>query len=490
MILGNRFEFIGYTQSESKRKKIYRFIGLGETRRRGIWSFSSIHTVTLGACIIVDSIEDAEKYKYHAPDRPETYNYCHDCKEWVATQCDFTNQQNDPICESCRDEYFTCTQCYSLLTSSQFTSHHDDILCQSCLDNCDCDECMDSRDGDDDDDDDSPFLNYHSSYKKTLNSNYFSNYSDATKSAWSIPFGFELEFNFDSDANDDVISVTNRSGLPHVWMKDGSLSDGAELISKPIDREYLKKTNLKSLLKSLHRIGCRSYESGECGIHIHVNKTLLINTYGNQERLDLAIFQFLKQYADFLKAFSKRSDDSLNRYAQLPSRTDNTRWLKGERYRAINTCPSETIEFRLYRGTTDYNRTYASILLSLAIHDYLLYLGTNSTSNISLGRFLSSCLEYQFLTDYIIKQDLFKNIFQSRSVAQRKELASLRLAERIALKRKQDAREWEMDFETTKIDLRETVENCNCQMCTENRLHNRQTYEQFENHPPTGILNF
>jgi hypothetical protein len=214
----------------------------------------------------------------------------------------------------------------------------------------------------------------------------------------------EIELNIDEKDNlQYAIRYTkDHISIPHIWKQDGSLSNGGELVLAPCDRERLSSLNWRTILKDLRNLGCRGYDSGECGIHIHVSKTEF--NHLSSDEFNALILDFLLSQRPFLKPFSQRKKFN---YCELPEDFCDIQWLLNSRYRAINVLPTNTYEFRIYRSTTDYQRFYASLQFTFLAHKYLVYQARNKTSNLHLKDYLlQNKNEHKPIFDYLIKSDL------------------------------------------------------------------------------------
>jgi hypothetical protein len=203
------------------------------------------------------------------------------------------------------------------------------------------------------------------------------------------------------------------------WKYDGSLVNGAELVTDAMTLKRWSAVDLKALCSALKKKG-RSYESGRCGFHIHVNRTSLM-PHAAESASSLVGYN-----AEFFKTFSARSDLS---FCQISGGNAAERWFNGERYKAVHPT-SQTIEFRLWRGTLYWKRLRASILMTDAICSYV-----NQASRIGSGmiriasdrrvrairrqeiadsmrlysflEFIGKRPEYQFLANYLKAKNLW-----------------------------------------------------------------------------------
>jgi len=156
-----------------------------------------------------------------------------------------------------------------------------------------------------------------------------------------------------------------------VFERDGSLNSGFEIISNPMTFNYImeNKINIKNMLQELINNGYISHDSTTCGLHIHLSKNYF--TENQIDKLQFLIERFKKE----LIIFSRRTSEQINSWAKFITDypgTENEKINldfikkyknKSERYQVLNLSNSDTIEFRLIRGTLKTNTFLASIEL-------------------------------------------------------------------------------------------------------------------------------
>lgn len=171
--------------------------------------------------------------------------------------------------------------------------------------------------------------------------------------------GMELELRF-SDYHDEstILEAAKVLGPSFFWKSDGSLNGpGAELVLKPFSLKSFPKKALEEAVGRMRTLGATSYETGDCGLHVHVSRE------GLTRRQIRRIQAFMLANRCWLEPFSKR--DGENAYCRWPTGLHCSRWC--DRYVVFNTRPADTVEFRLWRGTTAFNRIWASVQLSHAM---------------------------------------------------------------------------------------------------------------------------
>lgn len=405
---------VSYCEYKEKQYTSNRMIG--EQRIYGFYQQYIIDTVNRWdhlppECIVVTE-GNPVLYK-SGKGRMDNFIYCHSRRKWMSedsfgeSRVD-SNRRN--ICDEAYDEsYFTCDRCDNVIHNDDYG---EDGFCQGC---CDSSSCDDDVEGDD------RILDYGDDYDATLiipkyleHTASESIYMDSGIASFhesfphETPFGVELEFNYKDDDISSMINFTEKpESIVGIWKHDGSLeSGGAEFITMPHTRASFREKSLRKLLKEIHDRGGQGYESGECGIHVHVDRSRLDAVKG-KKITNKVLWDIVTLNTDFLRAFSKRKDKAIEGFCRLPNIDGESDTWWGARYRAVNTTNERTIEFRIFRGTTEYRRTLASIHLCLLIHDYALYVLRYTTANYSIRQYLEDNKDlYAFLYKYIVSEDL------------------------------------------------------------------------------------
>lgn len=140
------------------------------------------------------------------------------------------------------------------------------------------------------------------------------------------------------------------------YKRDGSLdSSGVEIVSYPFTYAFLKHRGWRELSRVAEgfvKSGFSSFASGACGIHVHVSKHAI------KDVNSLKTWFHANQV--YIKKISQRRGD--NRYCQYEPGND--------KYRAINSSPSETVEFRIFRGNLKPSRILKNIEFVAAVIEF------------------------------------------------------------------------------------------------------------------------
>lgn len=195
----------------------------------------------------------------------------------------------------------------------------------------------------------------------------------------STYLGVELEMNFAGAACESHALRLAAQYFPnvHFWSRDNSVTTegrdspwpyGAELVFAPMTLVRFRELRLREFCKAAREIGCNAFDSGRCGLHVHVSCSAFT---ANQYRLARLFFA---ANHDFLVAYSLRSNSQLSAYARIP-RLDGGRRPDRSRYDAIANR-GETIELRLFRSKLDADYIRARVEFAACLALWTRRLGT------------------------------------------------------------------------------------------------------------------
>ncbi|MEM4407708.1 MAG: hypothetical protein QXI19_03095 [Candidatus Caldarchaeum sp.] len=175
--------------------------------------------------------------------------------------------------------------------------------------------------------------------------------------------------------------LVERFGLEHFYLKsDGSLSDGFEIVTHPAPLESHKGDRVvpwKALCKFLIESGFTGWQTGTCGLHVHVNRSQFFNRkFLYQYKLAAAILRL----RDFLRVVSGRRSwtycklDDIEWDGRLSTVKVASNAYSDDRYHAVSFTPYHTVEFRFPRGTLKYECLVGTLelvaLLVEIVNDY------------------------------------------------------------------------------------------------------------------------
>ena len=185
-----------------------------------------------------------------------------------------------------------------------------------------------------------------------------------TKQPWenTTYLGLELEIELsknDATEQDCIDIAKDHFDCEYIWKNDSSLNNGIEFVFSPHTLQSIKKRDFRSFLSKLQKAGARSWDPKTCGMHIHVG----CDTFKKRDIDKLRTFFWANK--DKITKLSGRSEENINSWAKIISPKD----LAG-RHVALNKT-AETLEFRIFRGTLNYERFRSNLMFVEAIIDFV-----------------------------------------------------------------------------------------------------------------------
>ena len=158
------------------------------------------------------------------------------------------------------------------------------------------------------------------------------------------------------------------------WKEDSSLNDGVEMVTAPISLEIFKN-EIVPIVKKFQEKSYTSEKGGRCGNHIHISR----NAFSEEAQARLILIY--ARFESIIKILSRRNGniyycaDVLNTVNAIS--VDNAaEVVKNQKAKskstAINFNNSNTIEFRVFRGTMNTNVLIANIQLVQLLADLAL----------------------------------------------------------------------------------------------------------------------
>lgn len=341
-------------------------------------------------CIDEDTFEEA--LDEQISDGNVALQICEDCSDYCTDTTYTTNDKH--ICCNCRENHY----CYDDYHNEWFPScdaasatgpNGEDwiVNCEANLNAFTWDDNAERYFHDDycGDDYGSVIRGYHA------HDDDFSLINSPWTKANKRHFGVELEVECTRDnRNESAKNIydwfeTNRADNEQLlFEEDGSLSHGFEMISNPMGldkhREIWKWLERKDLINNI-----RSHNTSTCGLHVHVSKKGLsaltiskavcfVNNPSNQS----LIKAIARRYGS---GYCRAKHVTLAKGAQC-----------GDKYEMINLNKRHTMEFRIFRGTLNYNAIQAALEF------------TNAVINFSAATSMEELNELKFL-EFIYKPE-------------------------------------------------------------------------------------
>jgi hypothetical protein len=339
---------------------------------------------------------------------------CSECGKELSLKTDTcVTEDGGVICFACVSKYVSCA-CGNYIHKKENRT-----ICKS------CDEKVYKR-----------YLNNYSTKPIPRFKNY---YTDNDKDVKCRYYGLELEFSHLSSRN--VFNML-KPLYDDKWIynkSDGSLSNGVEIVTNPLDRKQVNKLldTVKPVFKMISKI--ENYDRN-AGVHVHVSKNSVspIDMYKLSYLLNSSLAKNVecKKFIYYLcgrinkgvlkEKVSIGNSDIFNDSYYLMGYTNggiksSIQLVKApnnyDRHIAVNFCSKNTIEFRLFKSSADIDviKSYIEIVDSLIdfchttpmkyinINNFKYYLELNSKNKIILEK-----LEY--LNKYV-KLDRVQNTY-------------------------------------------------------------------------------
>jgi hypothetical protein len=156
---------------------------------------------------------------------------------------------------------------------------------------------------------------------------------------------------------------------PWLYVKhDGSLNNGFEIVTHPATPKVHKGSlPWKEMLEWLQSQGVGADKTSTCGLHIHVNK----NYMTEEEQMKLGYF--INTHKTKTEAVARRSSAQWSKFkdADASKLEDMNKCTDGDRYQALNWMNTYTVEFRIFKGTVNYDVLMGSLEFVIASVEFV-----------------------------------------------------------------------------------------------------------------------
>ncbi len=326
------------------------------------------------------------------------YFFCYSCSE-VFPVDDVHNAMGDDYCPDCFfEEFDTCLTCGAIEGRDDgFFTDNGEFFCEICY------EAEMARD--------CPGLHSYG-YKPE------SDFHRAKLDEKNTPtFGLELEVETTDRENRPDMVEESTSRFTYC-KEDGSLSSacGFEVVSHPFTWTWHQEQGKRfwdDLLDTLVEGGCRSYDTGSCGIHINISKASFTT---------LHLYKFLKFYYEnlkFIEGISQRTESSSRKGCQWAARKESlenqkpSTWASKAkskdshgRYTAVNLENHATVEVRIFRGTLNKASFHKNIEFVKASFEYSKKCGMNDITVEGFKAYVAKNAQYKHLHAFIERKGL------------------------------------------------------------------------------------
>lgn len=298
----------------------------------------------------------------------DSFFQCRSCDEYYTSNSYWGSYLGSPICEHCSENYEVCEQCDNVFPAGEleYCSRTDEYLCIDCIRDADCDV--------------ENIVNEYS-YKPSpvffgdSNENYF--------------LGIELEVDNEGDTyNPDRVYeaaeyLNDNYGEKLYLKRDSSLSRGFEIVSHPCTPEYhFNEFGWDDIMKVCKTHALLSHDTSTCGLHIHLSRRYFGDSQDEQDlHIAKLILLISKFYDSHILKFSRRKEHELSWCANPELNyeshdteatiVDKMKCCKSKgRYQAVNLENTNTIEFRIFKGTLNINTFLAAIQFVVTISSF------------------------------------------------------------------------------------------------------------------------
>jgi len=316
---------------------------------------------------------------------------CEDCRDAYYVECDHCGRlvpegdliavdNNDRfVCDDCIGEYYTCDHCGGFFSDCNLAVNTVPLtLCDHCYGyhyfTCeDCGEVYYYEDGE--------YVDGCCYCRDCADNHRNCILSYGTKPCPTFfgedagYYGVEVEIDGGEDKQDAARDI-QAAGEDHIYIKeDGSLScEGMEIVTHPATLDYhVNHFPWTEICGAALSYGYRSHDTDTCGLHIHASRSLFGDTQIEQDLTIAKIMLLFDRWYDTkIVRFARRSLANMRRWADKPDADiqpgddDNVAVSKAKktaisRYKAVNLCNRNTVEFRIFKGTLRRDTIIASI---------------------------------------------------------------------------------------------------------------------------------
>jgi len=339
----------------------------------------------------------------YTSDRNYTEYCCSDCADRRLTKCDdcgeyfesiHTDSNNTSYCDSCSENFYICSDCGEWVNSDYmcYSEETGETYCESC------------------------YSNHNHGGSEHIH-DYSFKPSPIFHGHSLVQYGLELETdkgNNMSDYAEELHDLSNDEDIFYL-KEDGSLNEGVEIVTHPCSLDYhLNNFPWSDILQTAKNNDFQSHDADTCGLHIHVSRKAFGLDYDEQEK-NIAKLLFLvnNNWNDMVK-FSRRTESQLSRWAKRYSEKNTAIELLEEgkqagRYMAVNLQNSNTVEFRLFRGTLKLETLYATIELVDLLVKSSVNISINELYTSHLSTLIENSTSYTYLKDYCIIREIIES---------------------------------------------------------------------------------
>lgn len=314
-----------------------------------------------------DALDSTEAQEYLESELD--LSWCEGCEQWEYSDEMQSTYEDATRCRSCIGNSYTWSDYYD-----SFIFYENSV---QAIDENGRHVTISRHDDDfeyDDDDDTYYHINYNHSarvlgdyHASKRNQKLIRDDWSTTKHRWlGVELEVEMRDNYADRAEkakqlNDLIN-NGEVGRRVFFERDGSLTNGIEIITQPMSlpmhHDLWQWLNNRSAIT-----GLRSHNTTTCGLHVHVNRDAL-------SQIQIArIVTFINDpnNEDLIRAIARRYAEG---YCRIKEKKLDNAHHSTDRYEAVNITGSNTIEFRIFKGSMKYESVVAAIEFANAMVDF------------------------------------------------------------------------------------------------------------------------
>lgn len=264
------------------------------------------------------------------------------------------------LCGSCLDELqhsgdiWSCENCGVLMTEQAAARVDGEVWCTECSQDLSyCDSCGEYH-VHTNEDEDRP-INYYT-YRPQLHL-----YRVTSDVSTPRSYGCELEIEITDGTGTRTVANRLLRATDIFYCKDDSSIDyGFEIVSHPFTYKYLMSEHGRREFAVLSSIpSMNGFERGTCGHHVHVGReTLTPSTLYRAQHI-------FEKNRPVILALARRTSGNLNDWSAIRDTNEETKrhlsQYTGGNRGALNLGNTETVEIRIFRGTTSLPAIIANV---------------------------------------------------------------------------------------------------------------------------------
>ncbi len=214
--------------------------------------------------------------------------------------------------------------------------------------------------------------------------------------------GVELECEVDGNRDQMAQKIWPYLSEFCILKNDGSLCNGFEICSSPASLD-MHRTLWAPFFKHIPQ-GLKSWSRKSCGMHVHCTRKAL-----TPMQLGKAVlFINAKENKTFVQQIAGRHST----YATFDHQKTVTSINGNNRYEALNMSNSTTVEYRIFRGTLNFDRFMKNLEFACALMDFSRPCHSTLKQAVSIERFMEFMREekkkYPALHSFLVDNKLGK----------------------------------------------------------------------------------